>query len=193
MKACITYSALIGAVSVMLVWGDTPAAAQAWIGQVVGEAAAQQAAAAREAACRRGTPADPDDVKRSNRRADTVMEAYFALTSKSPKRNVTAVFATGKPDVSWQNADGKVPVSELGAQLDEPSPQHTKILSVVAGDNEKMRAIWSVGEGADTLYYGVDIINGDWLSSSRIWHLTISSKQPDTPPAYCHFDPERSF
>jgi hypothetical protein len=177
----------------LLVAGSGPAAAQAWIGQMVGEMAAQQAAAQRELECRKGAPADPSDVKAGNRRADKVMEAYFALTSKSTKKDIQKLFAMDQKDVSWKNENGKVPLDQLGALLDEASPTHARILSVVAGDILTTRAIWSVGEGADIVYYGVDIMNGNWLSDSKIWHVSVSKTQPDTPPAYCHFDSEQSY
>jgi len=187
--------AIAGAASLLVVAGLTPASAQAWIGQIVGEMAAEQAAAQREAECLKGRPADPDDVKAANRRADGVMQAYFALTSKSSKRDIAAVFVTDRDvkDVTWKDDAGAVPIAQLGAQLDEPSDKVAKILSVVGGDNHTTRAIWSVGEGDGTLYYGVDIINGSWLSNAKIWHMTVSKTEPETPPAYCHFDPEQSF
>jgi len=187
--------AAAGAASLFIIVGSLPAQGQAWIGQMVGEMAAQQAAAMREAECRKGKPADPDDVKASNRRADKLMDAYFALTSKSSKREIAAVFVTDKDikDVSWKDDNGAVPIAQLGAQFDEASPKHARLLSVVAGDNHITRAVWTVGEGADTVYYGVDIINGTWLSDSKIWHMTVSKTQPETPPAFCHFDPEQSY
>jgi hypothetical protein len=169
------------------------AQSQAWIGQMAGEMAAQQQQAELEAACRKGAPADPDDVKSSNRRAEKLMDAYFDLTSKSSLRDIQRVFAMGKPDVSWKDANGKVPIDQLGARLDEVSTKRTLVLSVVGGDNKTMRAIWSVGDGADKIYYAADIVVGNWISSSAIWHMTVSKTLPDTPPAYCHFDSEQSF
>ncbi len=172
---------------------STGANAQAWLGLMVGEMAAQQAAAAREEQCRKGVPADPSDVKSSNKRADKLMDSYFALTSKSSKRDIAALFDSEHKDASWKDDNGPVAITDLGAQLDELSDKHTKILAVVGGDNQTMRMIWSVGEGTDTVYYGVDIINGSFWNNSHIWHMTVSKTQPDTPPAYCHFDPEQRF
>jgi len=187
--------AAAGAVGLFVIAGAAPAHAQAWIGQMVGEMAAQQAAAMREAECRKGKPADPDDVAASNRRADKLMEAYFALTSKSSKREIAALFVSDRDikDVTWKDDSGAVPIAQLGPQLDEASDKHARVLSVVGGDNHTTRAIWSVGEGDAVVYYGVDIINGTWLTSAKIWHMTVSRTLPETPPAYCHFDPEQSF
>jgi hypothetical protein len=171
----------------------SPAQSQAWIGQIAGEVAAQEQQALQETACRKGAPADPSDVKSSNRRAEKLMDSYFALTSKSTKRDIQRVFAMDKPDMSWKDASGKVPPDQLGARLDETSTERTLVLSVVGGDNKTLRAIWSVGDGADKTYYAADIIIGSWFEAPEIWHMTVSPTLPDTPPAYCHFDTEQSF
>ena len=182
----------LGALAGLLLASSTPAVAQAWIGQVVGEMAAQQAAAQREEACRKGTPADPSDVKSSNKRADKLMASFFALTSQSSKRDILSLFETDKAGMHVITDNGTIRPEALSELLDEPAAPK-KLLSVVGGDNITVRVIWTAGEGDDTMYYGADITIGSWLTGAHILHLTVSENELDAPPAYCHLDPEQSF
>lgn len=177
---------------VMAVAGTEPASAQAWIGLMAGEMAAQAAAAQREVDCMHGVPAAPDDVANSNKRGDKLMEEFFALTSQSSARSIRSLFDTDEKGFHIKNDDGPVTLDQLAALLDEPTI-HAKVLSVVGGDNQTMRTIWSAGEGDATVYYGADIAVGNFWNSAKILHLTLSKTMPDAPPAFCHLDPEQSY
>ena len=64
-----------GAASVALL-GGAPATAQIWIGQIVGNMMAAQAAAEKEHACMMGTPDTPSEVEETRAPIADVMARY---------------------------------------------------------------------------------------------------------------------
>lgn len=174
-----------------LAMAATAARGQAWIGQMAGEMAGQRAQAAQENACLHGAPAGPREVRDAKDGVEKTMAAYFDLTSRSTAREVRNVFAFDKPGVAWRNAGGIVPISQIGAHLDTPTPQRKLVALVVGGDAKTARAIWSTDQPG--LFYAGDFVDEGWSDGWRIWHLAEMPVQPDVPPAYCHFDPEQGF
>lgn len=174
---------------------STSAHAQAWIGAIVGQAAAEQEEAAREKACIAGQPAEPEDVERANTRIERTMVAYFELTPDSKASDITDLFTSRFDDLRWSDEKGDVPITALAPRLNIHPQQRTLIALIVGGDDQSARAIWSVtpSVGATPIFYAGDFVNQGWLGGWRIWHVAVSSTAPDTPPAYCHFNPEDSF
>ncbi len=169
--------------------------AQAWIGEMVGQIAAQEAARQREAACVAGTPAPDEEIARATAQSAALLDAYFALTSKSKRKDIGRVFELKKDDVSYKSVDGPVAVEALGAILDQPQPTLERQSFVVGGDGVTARGIWAVVEpgGAPTGYYAVDF--SVRAVSWRIWHLTVlpADAVPAPPAAYCHYDPDQAW
>jgi hypothetical protein len=169
--------------------------AQAWIGQIVGDIAAQEAARQREAACVAGTPAPEEAITRATEQSAALLEAYFALTSKSKRKDIGRVFDLRRDDVSYKSLDGPVSVEELGAILDMPTPTLEPKSFVVGGDGMTSRGIWAIAEPGEepSGYYAVDF--SVRAVSWRIWHITVLPA--DAPPApaaaYCHYDPDQAW
>jgi hypothetical protein len=190
------------AIAVAVAFGATAATtsachAQAWIGQIAGDVAAQQEQAAQEQACLAGAPADPDAVQRARSRIEKAMVAFFDLTSSATPREIRGAFTSDKNDIRYKDVSGEVAFDQLGARLDTPAPQRTLVAMVVSGDGLTAQAIWSVApaDGNDIAYYAGDFVNEGWIGGWRIWHLDAlpASQMPDVPPAYCHFNTDQSF
>jgi hypothetical protein len=151
----------------------------------------------RNKACLAGVPADPDDVQKAKERIERTMAAYFALTPQSSAEDIRAVFDRDKKDVAWKFDGASTPIEQIGPKFQMPPQQRMVIATVVGGDAQTARAIWAVtpASGSGTEYYAGDFINEGWLGGWKIWHLAIfpESKKPDTPSAYCHFDPDQAF
>jgi hypothetical protein len=150
-----------------------------------------------EKACRAGTPADPDDVQRAKDRIERTMAAYFALTPQSSADEIRALFVNARKDAAWKLDGISMPFAQIGSRLEAPPRQRALIATVVGGDAQTARAIWAVtlATGSGTAYYAGDFVNEGWMSGWKIWHLAIfpESKKPETPSAYCHFDPDQAF
>ena len=151
----------------------------------------------REKECLAGVPANPGDVQRARDRIERTMAAYFALTPQSSPDSIRAIFTGSKKDIVWKFDGTPTPVGEIGSRLEARPAQRALIATVVGGDTQTARAIWAVtpATGSGTEYYAGDFVNEGWLGGWKIWHLAIfpESKRPDTPSAYCHFDPDQAF
>lgn len=177
------------------------ASAQAWIGTMVGEMAAQEAAAAREKACLAGAPPPPKDVAKITARIEQRMASYFALDSRSKPADIAKVFDMKAKGVSFRDVDGTISPAELGARLDAPTPALTLSSVVVAGDLTTARAIWTTAptDGSPPMAYAVDFTGAvdSWFGASawRVWHMVAlpADQAPPAPGAYCHFDPDQAF
>jgi hypothetical protein len=167
---------------------STGASAQAWIGQVAGEMAAEQQAVQVEFNCRHGTPVDKEAAKASLARTEKALDAYFALSAASPAKDIQSVFVEDDLDVSWQDGDQKVAIDQLAPHLSQPLQDRKLIIAVTGYDNRTTRTIWSGHDANGPVFYAIDFTNGTWLYSARIKHLAIThgATPPETPPAYCH-------
>jgi hypothetical protein len=150
-----------------------------------------QAVLDQEMACRRGAPADPDDVAKAHTRIEAEMQTFFALTSKSEPGEFEKLFDSDNP--TWRDANGAVPIAQLGAHMPATVAQRNLVVMVVAGDAHTARAIWSTAPADGGLYYAGDFVNHGWMGGWKMWHMTVSATKPDMPPVYCHFDPDRSY
>lgn len=168
-----------------------PSYAQNWLGQAVGQAAADQQQADMELACRKGAPADPDDVAKAHTRIEDTMQKFFALNANSNPRDVEDFFDSHDP--TWRDATGPVALDKLPAHMPAAAPQRTLQIMVVGGDTQTARAIWSTTPADGGVFYAGDFINHGWMGGWKIWHMTVSAAQPDMPGAYCHFDRDRSY
>ncbi|HEX3675160.1 MAG TPA: hypothetical protein VHU87_12880 [Rhizomicrobium sp.] len=150
-----------------------------------------QAMLEQEMACRKGAPADPDDVAKAHTRIESVMQEFFALTPKSEPGDFEKLFDSNNP--TWRDASGSVPLVQLAAHMPAAAPQRSLVLMVVGGDDQTARAIWSTSPADGGFYYAGDFVNHGWMGGWRMWHMTVSATKPDMPPAYCHFDLDRSY
>lgn len=190
-------AAAAAGLTLFLLAGETRA--QAWIGQIAGDAVAQQQAAAREEACRAGTPASPGDTENARVKTGELMAGYSNLTSRSRSRDIQKVFAR-TDDTTWADPAGAVPVLELGERLDASVPILTPVNFVIGGDAGTARGVWSAAgeDGTVTAWYAVDFLNtpGFWGGANwRVWHMTVfpADQQPEAPGAYCHYDPDQAW
>jgi|GEM_PF-4152686 len=171
--------------------------AQAWIGAVAGNAVAAQQAAAREQACRAGTPA-PEPVRaRADTQATALMTAYFGLTGTSRERDISKVFARNAS--TWTDTAGEVAPTALGARLDIATPTLTREAFVVAGDEGTARGVWKAQDAdGGVTWYGVDFVGTPGFFSPATWRIKSMTvfpgdRQPENPGVYCHYDPEQAW
>src|SRR6185312_2641126 len=164
-----------------------PAFGQAWIGQVVGEMAAEQQQIQAEFDCRHAVPVAADSAKASMERIEKTWNAYAALSATSTAKDIAGVFSDEKALVSWKDGGQSVPLDQIAPHLGAMQDRKL-VVAVMGGDNKTTRAIWSAQDAAGPIFYAVDFTNGTWLASARILHLEIShgATPPETPPAYCH-------
>ncbi|MEI6484998.1 MAG: hypothetical protein WCO11_01895 [Sphingomonadales bacterium] len=180
-----------------------PAAAQAWIGTMVGNMIAQQQAAAAEAACKAGTPAAEKVQAFALASSEAAMAGYAALTPASKPTGLKTIFALKDKDVSWKDEGGPAPIPAFLAKLPASPASLTRVAFVVAGDGTTARGIWKVavpGQPDANRWYAVDLKGapgrnmwggGEW----RIWHFAQFSgaEPPPAPAAYCHWDPDQAW
>lgn len=181
----------------------TPAAAQAWIGQMVGNMMAQQAAAAAEAACKAGTPASDKVQAFALSSSEAAMAAYTALGPASKPVDLKKVFALKDKDLSWKDEGGKQPIPAFLSRLDGKRVTLSRVAFVVAGDGTTARGIWKVAvpDQPDlNRWYAVDLKGSPgpsmWGGGAwRIWHFAQFSgaEAPPAPAAYCHWDPDQAW
>lgn len=192
-----------GAFAASLVVYAGPAMGQAWIGQVVGQMAAQQAEAAREAACRQGVSAPEKTQAWALSSSEAAMESYLQLGPNSKSSALGKVFAIKRQDVSWKGPDGAVVISQVPARLGNTTPRIDRVAFVVAGDGTSARGIWKAtwADQPDRhAWFAVDFVGSPgknmWGGGSyRIWHFTQfeGGEQPAAPAAYCHYDPDQAW
>lgn len=183
-------SAAVATFAVCALAAAGPASAQAWIGQVAGNMAAQQAAAAAEAACQAGTPAAPKDIERANADVGPLLAAYFDLDASAKPAALKKVFALKAEGGGYADVNGPAKFDALGARLDAPTPTLNRLSFIVGGDAMSARGVWEAKAG-DTVvgYYAIDFLaTGVWNPGWRIMRMTVfpADRQPTAPGAYCH-------
>jgi len=150
--------------------------------------------AQQEEACRKGAPATPKTIAWATSTSNTSLDAYMALTVQSDEKAFRKVFAMKEKDVSWKDADGALPVMQIGPKLAMSKPVLTPIAFVVAGDGMSARGVWKASwKTTSDTYYAIDfsgtpkmILGGNPF---RVWHMTIFNGEtpPSLPVAYCHY------
>lgn len=180
-----------GAMALLTCAGYAPAAsAQAWIGQVVGNIMAQQAAAQQEAACMIGTAMPPEEVAEAHAPGLAVMRAYFS--SAGTDGRISAHFNLDKR-TRWIDAEPGVGMAELDRQRDpfargglslDPEP----LGFVRAGDGASALGQWVVRDAAGQLG---GTYTGRFTRSGGVWRLSTLRLTParqyvDPVEQYCH-------
>lgn len=185
---------LAAAVAFVLLSWPQSTAAQAWIGQIAGEAVGREMRALEDQACRNGAPASAQASRIARSAADRLLADYFALHSGSSSRDLWNVFDR-RADRAWADTNGFLPVTSLGTRLDEPTPVLGRAVFVVGGDGESARGVWTVTRyGRTTGYYTAVFVHlrSDWSAGSwRIQQFTVwpGDMRPAEPGAYCHLEP----
>ncbi len=178
---------LSAAVLVMIPAG---AHAQAWIGQIVGNMMAQQAAYAQEVACMNGTPMIDKEVAEASTPAPGLMRSYWQAASAGTAP--TAVFLIDKK-TRWISAGKQLDQTNLRT-LGDPfasgggSLVETPIGFVRAGDAQSALGQWVVRDGAGKrvgTYQGLlRRKGGQWLISTLT--LVGAREWADPVVQYCH-------
>lgn len=148
-----------------------------------------------EEACRAGAPAPPKTIDWATSTSQASLDGYFALTAQSDAKANRKVFAMNKSDVSWKDADGALPVEQIGPKLGTSKPDLKLMAFVVGGDGLSARGLWQATSNATPdkpVYYAVDFSGTPksmWGTGAfRIWHMAIfSGEAPQLPAAYCHY------
>lgn len=191
------YKMIAVAMGLAVVAAPGASQAQAWIGAMAGNMVAQQQAAAREQACRAGTPASAPAQATANTQTTALMTAYFDLTGRSRERDVTKVFARNAS--TWMDSSGTVATTALGERLDIATPTLTREAFVVAGDEATARGVWKAEDASGGVsWYGVDFVSTPGFFSGATWRIKAMTvfpgdQQPENPGVYCHYDPEQAW
>ncbi|WP_447727971.1 hypothetical protein [Sphingomonas koreensis] len=179
-------------VAVILAWaGYTPtASAQAWIGQIVGNMMAQQAAAQQEEACMTGTPMPPEEVTEARTPALAVMRAYYA--SAGADGRISPHFNLDKR-TRWIDGEAGVGMAEIDRQRDrfahgglslDPVP----LGFVRAGDGASALGQWVARDAAGAVG---GTYTARFTRSGGVWRLSTLQLTParqyiDPVEQYCH-------
>lgn len=178
----------LAAAAVMLLPGT--AMGQAWIGQVVGNMMAQQAAAAQELACMNGQAMNDAEVAEASTPAPAVVRAYWEamLAGRSPAEQFilnARTRWTGGGQTFDRNGLARIRdgFAVRGNQLAEQP-----LGFVRAGDGQSALGQWQVSDGADRPVGLYQILfrrqQGRWLVSTM--ELVDARSWVDPVVQYCH-------
>ncbi len=174
----------------MLVTIPAAAQAQIWIGQIVGDMMAQQAAYAQEVACMNGTPMIDKEVAEASTPAPGLMRSYWQAASAGTAP--TAVFLIDKK-TRWISAGKQLDQTSLGALADPFARSGGSLVEapigfVRAGDAQSALGQWVVKDGAGKqigTYQGLlRRKGGQWLISTLT--LVGAKEWADPVVQYCH-------
>ncbi len=186
---CFAKSAWLLAAAALVTF-PAAAQAQAWIGQIVGNMMAQQAAYAQEVACMTGTPMVEKEVAEASAPAPGLMRSYWqavnagtAPTSAFLIDKKTRWIAEGK-ELSQANLNTLVdPFARSGGSLVEAPIGFAR-----AGDAQSALGQWEVRDGAGKRIGTYQALlrrkGGQWLISA----LTLVGRKEWADPVvqYCH-------
>lgn len=187
MRFAKSASLLSAAVFVMI---PAAAQAQAWIGQIVGNMMAQQAAYAQEVACMSGTPMVDKEVAEASTPAPGVMRNYWQAASAGTAP--TSVFVIDKK-MRWISAGKELGQTNLGTLADPFARSGGSLVEVPigfvrAGDAQSALGQWVVRDTAGKrigTYQGLmRRKGGQWLFSTLT--LVGAKEWADPVAQYCH-------
>ena len=177
----------------VLLLAATPgsAAAQAWIGLMVGDMMSRQQAALQERACMSGTPMPEAEIAEARQPATRVMQAYWASVAAGEPANVGVQFHLDKKS-RW-TAAGQAPrgMTELSALRDPfagPGRRLEDISFVRAGDGSSARGQWRLRDTGGRLVGTYVATFGRKLGEWRLSELTLVPRETFVEPLaqYCH-------
>jgi hypothetical protein len=181
--ACAVAAACLGAPAGV-------ADAQAWIGQVVGNMAAQAAAAQREEACMNGKAMPEKEVAEARIPALATMQGYFADAGAG-----TSFEQRFQPDKKslWTSGEIRAGAAELGRQRDSTATggtvlDATPLNFVRAGDGSSAMGQWVARTATGT---PVASYSATFTRKIGVWRLSTLSQSPartyvDPVVQYCH-------
>jgi len=164
--------------------------AQIWIGQIVGDMAAGQAAAQREQACMSGAAMSEKEIAEARIPALATMQGYFADAKAG------ASFAQRfQPDGKslWMTAGARAGVAELGRQRDptaggDSALDSAPVAFVRAGDGASAMGQWVARAGSGN---PVATYTATFSRKAGVWRLSTLSQSAarayvDPVTQYCH-------
>ena len=143
MRKLMTGFAVIGLVGLA-----TPAHAQAWIGLMVGDMMARQAAAVKEQACMTGTAMEGEKIEDARAPADAVMRAYWQSVKGGQATTVSAHFHLDKR-TRWASGDTVRDMAGTASVVDDfaaagLTPDAAPLGFFRAGDGQSAAGQWVV-------------------------------------------------
>ena len=165
-----------------------PVSGQAWIGQIVGQMAAQ----GREHQCMSGTVSTDKETAEARVPATVAMQSYFAAAHGQDRANVLAAFHQS-PKNSWRRGGTTLQGSAL-ATVTDPTARAAAALTpeprrfVRAGDSGSAWGVWEVadarGRPAGTYLAGFKRQLGEW--KLRSIEVDPASIDDASLAPYCH-------
>lgn len=169
-----------------------PAAGQAWIGQIVGDMMAQQAAYEAERQCMIGTPMVAEEVTEARKPALAAMTRYWTAVQPGGSGDASAAFHLDKK-TRWTHGTtalamaGMTKVSDNLALAGGVLPSEPEAF-FRAGDGQSARAQWVVRTAGGKRVGTYDALftrkAGDWRLSELT--LTDAAIWVDPLVQYCH-------
>jgi len=164
--------------------------AQAWIGQIVGNMMAQEAAARREEACMNGTAMPENEVAEARVPAVAAMQGYFADAKAGT--SFEQRFHADKKTL-WTSGALRAGAAELGRQRDSTAAGDTLLEAtplgfVRAGDGSSAMGQWMARTAAGA---PVATYSATFTRKIGVWRLSTLSQSPartyvDPVVQYCH-------
>lgn len=170
----------------------TPAHAQAWIGQVVGDMIAQQQALEREHACRMGTAMPPEEIEETRATTLAAMNGYWEAVRRGGVANVSTVYqldgkakwTSGGKTLGMAGLTGVTdPFATEGAVLDAAPIAYFR-----AGDGRTVGGQWAVRRADASL---IGTYSAMFRRTAGVWRLSELTLVPATSYVeplvqYCH-------
>ena len=164
--------------------------AQAWIGLMVGDMMARQAAYAQEVACMNGTPMVEKEVAEASTPAPGLMRNYWQAVSAGT--TPTSVFLIDKK-MRWVSAGKELNQTNLGTLVDPFAHSGGSLVEapigfVRAGDAQSALGQWAVKDAAGKRVGTYQALlrrkGGQWLISTLT--LVGAKEWADPVVQYCH-------
>lgn len=172
-----------------------PVSAQAWIGQVVGNMAAQQAAAQREHQCMMGQGQPATEIEETRASSDAAMRTYWGMVQANPgKAQLSRLFWPASRAI-WSEG-GK---SVTGAAIDRlsdpfaaraPGGRIEAVPSayIRSGDGKRVEGYWLARDSAGLPVGAYRALFNRDLTGWRLTELSLvdSASVPASITQYCH-------
>lgn len=171
--------------------GASPAHAQIWIGQIVGNMMAAQQAAEQEHRCMMGTPMKASEIDEVRQPANEVMANYAAAVGGGDWADIHNLYQRGDPKAVWVSGKAvarimetesvKDPFAALGAKMD-PEPRSL----IRAGDGKMVQGQW-LARGSDGMPVG--IYDAGFVRVLGVWRLRwliLNPADAAQPTQFCH-------
>lgn len=178
--------------SALLACNAAPANAQIWIGQIVGDMAAQAEAARLESLCMSGTPMPDKEIEETRESAYATMQGYWQAVSAGQETDISSFYKNSKK-IRWNSGESRIakaapvsitdPFANNGAALDAQPIDYFR-----SGDGSTLGGRWRVKNADGSLIGTYDVEMRRVLDKWKLSELTLTPANEFVEPLvqYCH-------